>query len=410
MGCVSDPPEASAPADTDAADGSTGDVAEGATYYRDALPIFARVCNGCHQPDAVAPFDLTDADVAAAWAEAIVTTTQARAMPPASIDASGACGTFADTPWLTDAELETLQQWADAGAPAGDPNDAPDDLGTSTSNLATVTHAVHMDAAYTPTPGGDDDYRCFVLDAPADEDLVVTAYRIQPGQPRIVHHVILFASTTPESDAQAIALDAEDETPGYPCFGAAGIDDFGFVAGWAPGTGATEFPAGTGIALEGGRKLIMQVHYFPDVEPLADQTFVELTMTETVLAEAQVLPMADLELSLPPGSDAVTTTVEIENEREAPVVLRGIYPHMHKLGRTLRVERLTPEPTCLIDVPRWDFDFQRFYFFAEPMVAMPGDRFRLTCNYDTSQRTEAVEWGEGTEDEMCLAGFYFTDA
>ena len=380
------------------------------TFHRDVVPIFARACNGCHQPGTVAPFDLTDAASAAAVAEAVVAATHSRAMPPVAIDGSGACGEFRDTPWLTDDELETIAAWAGAGALPGDPADGPIDLGTEPAALAEVTHEVAMAEPYTAVPGGDDDYRCFVLDAPSEADAFVTDYRVVPGDARVVHHVILYTSTSEESDLQAQELDAQDERSGYECFGAAGVDDFGFVAGWAPGTSVTRFPEDSGILLPGGRNLIMQVHYFPGLEPLADQTRVELTLRDEVAHPATVLPIADLELVLPPGEASASTSTTLVNERDTPVLIHGMFPHIHTLGRSLRVERVDPEPACVLDVPRWSFDFQRFYFLETPIVAMPGESFRLTCEYDTRGRDDEVRWGEGTLDEMCLVGFYFTDA
>ena len=76
---------------------------------------------------------------------------------------------------------------------------------------------------------------------------------------------------------------------------------------------------------------------------------------------------------------------------------------------TLRVEReRNGETTCVVDVPRWDFDWQQFYFYEQELDVQPGDIFRLRCVYDTRGDTETIGFGEGTGDEMCLAGFYLT--
>ncbi len=51
-----------------------------------------------------------------------------------------------------------------------------------------------MQASYEPSApkGVTDDYRCFLLDPANAADSFVTSARIEPGQPKIVHHVILF--------------------------------------------------------------------------------------------------------------------------------------------------------------------------------------------------------------------------
>jgi hypothetical protein len=100
-------------------------------------------------------------------------------------------------------------------------------------------------------------------------------------------------------------------------------------------------------------------------------------------------------------------SLDISNPAPIPVTVFGVYPHMHTLGRTLRVTRTAAGATqCLVDVPRWDFNWQQFYFYDEPIVLEPGDVLNITCGYDTRSRSDAVTWGEGTSDEMCLNFLY----
>ena len=97
----------------------------------------------------------------------------------------------------------------------------------------------------------------------------------------------------------------------------------------------------------------------------------------------------------------------------------GLTPHMHLLGKSIDVSfepAAGAAPECLVDVPAWDFHWQQQYSFAPGAVveAKKGDEIRVRCTYDNSvanqpivdgqQRVpEAVRWGEGTLDEMCLA-------
>ena len=103
---------------------------------------------------------------------------------------------------------------------------------------------------------------------------------------------------------------------------------------------------------------------------------------------------------------------EVQGTLDEPpsVEVYGVFPHMHTLGRKLRVERERGGEggarECFLDVPKWDFDGQQFYFYTTPLLVEVGDRVNLTCTYDTTTRTATVTWGEGTDDEMCLAGFY----
>ena len=92
------------------------------------------------------------------------------------------------------------------------------------------------------------------------------------------------------------------------------------------------------------------------------------------------------------------------------VFVRGVFPHMHLRGRTMRVETRRPgaPATCLADVPRWDFDWQQLYFLDAPRYLYPDEILEVSCTFDTSDDTEEVRWGEGTGDEMCLVGLLVT--
>jgi hypothetical protein len=125
--------------------------------------------------------------------------------------------------------------------------------------------------------------------------------------------------------------------------------------------------------------------------------------------EAFVLPAADLDLTLPPRSPSVSATHDQTMTEDATYHLLGVFPHMHQLGTSLRVERIRDgASSCVVDVPHWSFHWQEFYFYSAPIDVVRGDVARITCTYDTRSRAGVTKWGEGTDDEMCIAGFYVT--
>jgi hypothetical protein len=77
---------------------------------------------------------------------------------------------------------------------------------------------------------------------------------------------------------------------------------------------------------------------------------------------------------------------------------------MHKLGVAEQgwIEHADDTETCLLDVPRWDFNWQLTYVFEEPVIIQPDDRIGMRCTYDSTSVTETTNWGDGTGDEMCL--------
>jgi hypothetical protein len=155
--------------------------------------------------------------------------------------------------------------------------------------------------------------------------------------------------------------------------------------------------------------MVLQIHYHSHGSPLQDLTAVDLMTQASVPEPSFLYLLAAPDLYIPPGQAAFQTT----NQYQLPAILGaynvwGVFPHMHTLGRKLRAEVDHANQTqCLIDVPDWDFNWQQGYFYdGAPHVAGGGDMLRITCTHDTTSRSTAVTWGEGTDDEMCLAFLY----
>ena len=172
------------------------------------------------------------------------------------------------------------------------------------------------------------------------------------------------------------------------------------------------FPENTGIRLNGDQPLIIQVHYNTLAnDPTPDRTEIDLRLADTVDTEASMALLANLGLSLPPRMAEVETHHEgtILFGPTGPLRVWGAFPHMHTLGRQLRVEAIRDTGNqCMIDVPRWDFNWQSGYFYQTPIDLDAGQLLSLDCTYDTTERDEVTSWGDGTADEMCLSFFYVT--
>jgi hypothetical protein len=359
-----------------------------------------------------------------------------REMPPWR--AAQGCREYHHDESLDEAHIATIAQWAAAGAPAGDP-DGPADPAPqmSFSTLSRVDLKLTMTQPYLPEIYPDD-YRCFVLDWPLDKPAYVTGFGVQPGNNAIVHHIIAYRVDAAQASTFA-ALDAQDPGPGYTCFGSPGggsgfgvLNGVSWLGGWAPGTVGSDFSPGTGIRMNPGAKVVVQVHYnllASNDEP--DQTSVLLKVDEKVGTEAFILPwtnpmwVASGSMHIPAGNpDAVhsfaadPTYLSFYSET---YTLHSASVHMHQLASAGRVtvERANGTSECLVNIPNYDFEWQRSYGFKQPVVIHPGDQLRLECHWDNSPNnqivvdgqklpTKDVYWGEGTTDEMCLGIFYVT--
>jgi hypothetical protein len=225
---------------------------------------------------------------------------------------------------------------------------------------------------------------------------------IAPGTRTQVHHVILFAM--PSSSATQ-----KDPTGlGWTCYGGTGVTGSRMVGGWVPGSGAAVFPADTGIRLNNGDVLVMQVHYnLINGAPIADRTQARLMYaTTSVPKPATLFPITTQNFTIQPYSTGTTATARFTMPGFLSSTIYGVTPHMHQLGRSIRAQNTTTGQ-CLIDVPWWDFHWQQPYEYWQPVTLGPSQTVEVQCVWD-NPTANTVTFGEGTSDEMCMAFFYTT--
>lgn len=420
---------------------STGEApVDGPTFYQDILPIIAEQCQGCHVADGIGAFDLTDYEVARLIAPSLAAETDARRMPPFVADNTGACNTFADARWLTDEQIELFARWAETGAQQGDPATPRPEPPAPEVLLGDDILSLTSPDGYLPLAddsGGADDYQCFLADLGiTDAPRYLTGYEVIAGNPAVTHHLVAFlvdpAAPAPlggTNGALMASLDAASpDAPGWDCYGAAGNGVLveGTPVTWAPGGGATNFPAGTGIRLDPGYQLVLQMHYNLVAGDDAGPTELRLSMADEVEREA-VNALDDRFLAtlfngtaieIPPGEESFVwkwqSPIRDWDSRIGEweqVELLGLLPHMHGLGRRMQVTiHQGDTEQCGIYVDRWDFNWQQAFMYETPIVLSPSDQLEVVCDWDTSGKDTPTTPGLGTNNEMCLLGIYAAQA
>lgn len=422
------------------------------TFHADVEPILQKHCQSCHSPGHIAPFPLVKYEDAKNAAPVIVAQTKSGTMPPWGALDTDECQTrlgWKEDPRLTDDEIATLEKWSEAGAPEGDPKDAPPPYTPPADGLAGVEQTIEPVAPFEA--GGDkDEFRCFVIDPKFTEKKYLNGWAFVAGNPSVVHHALMFVN----ADRSAAKL--ADASGGYDCFGGAGVSDAQLVAAWAPGGRPVELESNIGTPIEAGSLFVMQVHYHPaGLTHQLDSTKFQMRFTDSPeynMVTALIGNFAsqqangdglqpgeggELEFRIPANAkDHVESMVFTMPDKVggAPLPelkLYGVATHMHYVGRDMKieVERATPTATdpakeCLLETPKWDFSWQRFYAYDAPIESLPtlhaGDKLDLRCTYDNTtdnpyvvqalkdQHLSApkdVSLGETTLDEMCLGGF-----
>lgn len=402
------------------------------TWSADVKAIVQERCASCHTSGGSAPMALDTWEAMEAWSSASLAAMEAGTMPPWPADPD--CRRYQDERLLADGELETFRAWVEAGSPRGDEGAADTPYEAPASGFSpTHTGAVE---GYVASTGEADDWRCFVLDElGSTEPRYLHGTQVVPTSPE-VHHVLVYALAEDQREAVE-AADADEEGPGYTCFGSpvptrseggsglTGGFSSGFpnqIAGWVPGGAPMLLPDGLSVRIDADSVIVMQVHYSSTGgETVPDYTELQLELgTEPTDWLSATHPVAIGDIYLPAGSGDIAFTAAYPYYGEA-LTVRTAMAHMHMLGTQQTLRLLGPSrDECLLDIPDWDFHWQQTYVLreGEELTLAQGDAVELTCRYDnsaenqpvvdgTQQEPRDVSWGEGSLDEMCLA--YLTD-
>jgi len=402
------------------------------TYFQDVKPILDSRCAGCHYAGGVAPMSLTGYLDAYRHRDAIAEAARRRTMPPWHADSR--MRRYLYDPSLTNDQIATLVRWAGRRGPRGNKTRPGAALPSVAPKLSRVDVRIPMRQAYKPQrrPGGDD-YRCFVLPWVPDRATHLTGFNLQPGQRKQVHHIIVYVAN-PVNAFTVEAWERQDSRPGYGCYGgpsATGQQSFGlqFLSGWVPGSLGTDFARGTGIRINPGSRLVMQIHYNLESTKTvkADRSVVELKLDDAVQRRAVYAPLVDAGWILSPRSFRIPARKKkiphsfVADPRELfritsgmnvsnGFVIHSLLLHMHRLGRNgeVAIERASGGREVLLRVPRWDFNWQREYHLASSTAFAPGDRLSLRCEHANPGR-QLKTWGENSSDEMCIAFLYVSE-
>jgi hypothetical protein len=379
------------------------------TYAGQVARILNENCVACHRKGETGPMALDTFEGARRFADNIAGVTSRKLMPPWKPVAGH--GSFSAERRLSDEKIKTLADWASAGAPAGDLTKAPKPpTFTPGWALGKPDLVLEMPESYEVPASGPDIYRCFVLPVPLDEDKEVVAVEYRPGNRTTVHHIIGYL------DAEGVGRkkDAADPGPGFTSFGGPGFLPSGELSGWVPGLMPQPLPDGIARPLKKGTDLVMQVHYHPSGKVEKDKTQVGIYFAKKKATKLlRILPVVQFNLEIPAGAEKheVKGAFPLPLPFDAKAIF--IIPHMHLLGRTMRVDAtaIDGKETPLIRIDDWDFNWQDMYTYKDPVKLPRGSKLSLLATFDNSEKNprqpalppKKVTWGEETTDEMCIA-------
>ena len=382
------------------------------TFTKDVAPILQEKCQVCHQPNSIGPMPLISYADAKGSADEIKEKVSARLMPPWHIDRTMGIKDYKNDRGLTDAQVSTIVNWVDAGAPMGDPKDMPpakvfpDSRDWQLSKEYGQPDLVIKSPPYTLAAHTQDKWFRPATDTGVTEPRWVRAIEIKPSYPdgkRIIHHV-LTTLVQGEEGITGLAHEAHDvaRSPGL------------FME-WAVGKVGEVFAPDAGKLMLPGSSIRWEIHMFAVGEEIKDNQ-VELGVyfypKGFVPKNRTILRMFDVsrgsELDIPPNQKAMTQNFYV---MQAPARLENFQPHMHMRGKSLSVEAIYPDgrKEVLSAVNRFQWKWHVNYIYADDAAPLlpKGTVLIFTAWHDNTANNpnnpdprQWVGWGDRTVDEM----------
>ena len=355
------------------------------TFHRDVEPILQSRCQSCHRAGESAPMSLITYQQTRPWAKAIRAAVLSGKMPPWQADPR--YGKFVNDLSLTAAEKDKLIGWIDAGAAEGDPSDAPKPrLFPQGWQIGTPDVVFEMPEEFPVPAKGVLDYQYIAVSTHFTEDKWVEMAEVRPGDPAVVHHAI-------------VMVDQDD-----------GTHQEQYLAGYAPGMSPQIWKPGQARLIKAGATLIFQMHYSATGKPAQDRTRIGLVFAKEPVRE-QIVAMEALGLGLkiPPGDPHYR--VEASEKMRDTVRLVGMRAHMHLRGKSFQFRAVYPdgESEILLDIPKYDFNWQPYYYLETPKLLPRGTVIECTAYFDNSPNNPfnpdpgaTIAWGPQTWDEMMI--------
>ena len=437
--------------------------AAGVTFSKDVAPIIFSKCASCHRPGEVAPMPLTSYAEVRPWSKAIREEVIERTMPPWFADPHTSTLKFGNDRQLSKKEIDTIVAWVDAGAPKGNDKDLPPmPKYTPGWTFGEPDMIVEMPVDFEIPAEGELPMQNFYVPVPFTEERWVEKVELRPGNSAVVHHSIANVVNLPAGtkivNGKAVrdgatpgALNSQSarETGGLSEGGAREVaqtqDSFtrsgAFkLVGQAPGKGFEQHHPGTAKRILPGMYFQFNMHYQPSGRTEKDRSRLGLWFAKTPvryevltkgvsdtifiggkeLSETRVINGKEVKVrgripNIPPFVDNWEIVGELAI-KEA-ITLYAFAPHMHLRGKDIKYTLVWPDgrKQVLLNVPKFDFNWQLHYELAEPLKIPAGSKIVAVAHYDNSVKNpynpapdKEVFWSEQSWDEMFIPWLEYT--
>ncbi len=384
-----------------------------ATFNKDVLPILQNKCQECHRTGEIGPMSLMTYDQVRPWAKAIKAAVLTKKMPPWTADPH--YGKFSNDMSLAAAQIETISNWVDGGAKEGNPKDAPKPREFYTGwTIGKPDQIFAMPNKVDIPSSGVIEYTYVIIPTGFTEDKWVRAAEARPGARTAMHHVIAFLRP-PGSNWLKEAVPGQPFIPGKGQRGQRGQDSVPgeLLVGYAPGLPPTILNEGQAKLVKAGSDIVLQLHYTPNGKETSDVTQIGVAFSKEPPKErVMTVNATSYFLKIPPGDPNYESKAQMTLGQDVKLV--SLMPHMHLRGKDFQYRAVYPtgETQILLNVPRYDFNWQLSYVLKDELLLPKNTKIECTAHHDNSSNnpfnpdpTKEVRWGDQTFEEMMIGWF-----
>jgi len=395
------------------------------SYAQTIAPMLIDKCVSCHREGGIGPWQMRNYETVLGFSPMIREVVRTQRMPPWHADPHSLA--MRNDRSLSREQTRTLVHWIEAGAPRGEgpdplaelydhrrerienPLELPGDKSQPPADwpewrLGPPDLVVEIPAFEVPASGVLD-YRYVSVENPLARDVWIRAVDFLPGDRTVLHHVIASTRVRPEQRT------GREQRAGF------GRGRESSLSNYVPGAEPLVIPSEAGILVKRDAEFYFQMHYTTSGKAATDTTRLGLYFRKEPPAyEYRSAVLLNPFLRIPAGARDHAEKASFRFKKDA--LLYSLHPHAHFRGSAARFVAFYPDGSekLLLNVPRYDFNWQSTYFLQQPEVLPAGTRVEYMGWFDNSKENRAnpdpsrdVRWGQQTWDEMLYGVLRYRD-
>lgn len=377
------------------------------TWSTDIAAIIYKNCTPCHRPGESGAFNLISYGDAVKKAKLIRFVTQSGYMPPWPADAS--YSRFVGERVLNDTEKEKIKTWVDNQMLRGDSLNEPQAPVFYKGSFFKEPDLIIKSKEAIPIKGnGSDAFLILKFPYQIEKDTIIDFVEFVPHHRKLIHHVNghlvsynetrKFNYSSGENFSEDTKTDlikvykkmhipyTDELKPNFPTLTPN-------LVYYLPGYVPPVYPNNIGgyRLKKNGLFLLNNIHFGPSDKNSLDSSYLNVfyrkKKIERPVTESQMgtfgISKIEPELVIPAGE---VKTFHTQFTLPATISLLSVNPHMHLIGKTFWafVTKPNGDTIPLIRIKKWDFRWQYYYTFTNPVKLEQGSTIHVYGTFDNT--------------------------